>query len=124
MDGDIGALGIPERRERILRSFEGKHALSCLLYIGDFGPVLRTEIYRDVSGGAGMAERIDVLKRLGLAEEYRRGRSCYIGLTPKGRCVVSTLRLMLDIAEGCPDRENETDSVMEALTPGDDPSET
>jgi chromosome segregation and condensation protein ScpB len=123
MDGDIGALGILERRERILRSFEGKHALSCLLYIGDFGPVLKTDIYRDVTRGMSMTGKVDSLMELGLVEVYKgeKGRACYLTLTPKGRCVTAIVRLMLDVAEDCPDprgRESDMDSFMEELVTG------
>lgn|GEM_PF-5401006 len=90
-----------ERQQAILRTMEGKHVMSALLYIDEMGPVLKTDIYRDVSGGACIAGKIESLEELGMAEIYNRSGSisCYVCLTPKGRRVATTIKLMQQVID-------------------------
>ena len=74
--------------------------LRCLLYIDGNGPVLRSDIYRDVAAGAGMMANISNLKDLGLIDFYEstvKGREMIV-LTERGKSTVTALRLMLGIA--------------------------
>jgi len=88
-----------ERQQALLRMLEGKHMMSCLLYIDDTAPVLKTDICRDVPGN-GMMNNLSMLEELGLIEPYRKdSESCYFTLTPKGKHAATTFRMMQQIID-------------------------
>ena len=94
-----------ERQQAILELMESRHMKSILLYVDETEPVLKTDIYRDVAAGGSLREKLDILQDLGLIDAYTKpgARPCYMALTPKGRRVVATIRLMLQIIDDGPD---------------------
>ena len=77
---------------------EGKHVLSLLLYISRLSPVLKADIYNDISRCSTMPEKLEDLKKTGLVEIYHTGRtnSNVIVITEKGRKVADLIQEMLD----------------------------
>ena len=78
-----------------------RHMLALILYIERMQPVLKCDIYNDISRGAGMAEKINDLHRLGLIEVYQTARynSNIIVLTDKGRRTAEIIRQMVGIIQ-------------------------
>ena len=93
-----------EQREKgrgTLEVLEGKHVMSCLLFIEEKEPVLKSDIYNNISRSAGMVEKINELCGLGLINIYETARthSNVIVLTDKGHRTVSAIRHLISIAE-------------------------
>ncbi len=84
-----------------LRILEGKHVLSMILYIDENSPVMKTDIYSEISRSAGMSDKLDSLREAGLIEIYgsEDARTDYIILTEKGKNVASKIRLMLELID-------------------------
>ena len=90
-----------ERGRGTLEILEGKHVMSCLLFIEEKEPVLKSDIYNNISRSAGMVEKINELCGLGLINIYETARthSNVIVLTDKGHRTVSAIRHLISIAE-------------------------
>ncbi len=90
-----------------LEMLEGKYVLRILLYLDKMSPVLKTDIYNDLSRSAGMSDKIEDLHHLGLLEMYStsRANACVVVITDKGRKVVEIIRQMIDMV----DQEEEKD---------------
>ena len=80
---------------------EGKYMLSMLLYLDKMSPVLKSDLYNDISRGAGMPGKIDDLRKLGLLEVYYTARTTanVIVITDKGRKVAAKIRELMDTIE-------------------------
>ena len=76
---------------------EGKHVLSTLLYISRLSPVLKSDIYNDISRCSTMPEKLEGLQSAGLVEIHHTGRtdSNVIIITEKGRKVADLINEML-----------------------------
>jgi DNA-binding PadR family transcriptional regulator len=101
--------------------------MASLLYIDDAEPVLKTDIYRDVSGGVSILSKLNTLEDLGLIESYSKPRSnsSFMVLTPKGRRVVATIRLMLPLIDdsSCPIESLSSSGSMLGRQPSSNRSE-
>lgn len=90
-DSERSAIGI----------MEGKYMLSMILYLDRMSPVLKSDLYNDISRGAGMPGKIDDLRKMGLLEVYYTARTTanVIVITDKGRKVAKAIRDLMDIIE-------------------------
>lgn len=70
------------------------HAIPILLYLGEHGRCIKSDIYREVARHANMPKKIDVLVDSGLIElePSEGGRTTTILLTDMGGRVVKILR--------------------------------
>jgi hypothetical protein len=82
-------------------SMEGKYMLSIVLYLDKMSPVLKSDLYNDVSRGSSMPDKIETLRKLGILEIYYTARTTanVLVITDKGRRVASIIRSMMDIIE-------------------------
>ena len=82
-------------------SMEGKYMLSIILYLDKMSPVLKSDLYNDVSRGSSMPDKIETLRKLGILEIYYTARTTanVLVITDKGRRVASIIRSMMDIIE-------------------------
>ena len=80
---------------------EGKYMLSLILYIDRMSPVLKSDVYNDVSRSAGMPDKIETLRRLGLIEVYHTARTTanVIVITDKGRRTAQGIRKLIEVVE-------------------------
>ena len=76
---------------------EGKHILSTLLYISRLSPVLKSDIYNDISRCSTMPEKLEGLQSAGLVEIHHTGRtdSNVNIITEKGWKVADLINEML-----------------------------
>ena len=88
-------------RRSALEVLEGKHVMELLLYIDGTQPVLKSDIYNNVSRSEGMVRKISDLRDLGLIEIYSTARynSNVIVLTGKGKSTVEAIRNLVSIAQ-------------------------
>ena len=70
------------------------HAIPILLYLGEHGRCIKSDIYREVARHANMPKKIDVLVDSGLIEleSTEGGRTTTVLLTDMGGRVVKILR--------------------------------
>ncbi len=70
------------------------HAIPILLYIGEHGRCIKSDIYREVARHANMPKKIDALADSGLIEleSTEGGRTTTVLLTDMGGRVVKLLR--------------------------------
>ena len=70
------------------------HAIPILLYIGEYGSCIKSDIYREVARHANMPKKIDALADSGLIElePGKGGRTTTVLLTDMGGRVVKILR--------------------------------
>lgn len=90
-----------DKGKSTLEILEGKHVMSCLLFIEEKEPVLKSDIYNNISRSAGMVEKINDLCELGLICIYETARthSNVIVLTDKGHRAVKVIRRLIDLAD-------------------------
>ena len=64
-------------------------------------PVLKSDLYNDISRGSGMPGKIEALQKMGLLEIYYTARTTanVIVITDKGKKVASVIRDMLNIID-------------------------
>ena len=88
--------------ETVLDKLSSKHMLTTLLYVAKMSPVMKSDIYNDVSRCSNMAEKIDTLYSMGLINIYQavRTKSNIVVITERGRRVAETLEEMIDVIEG------------------------
>ncbi|MBE6519317.1 MAG: hypothetical protein E7Z70_07295 [Thermoplasmata archaeon] len=81
---------------------EGKHVLTLILYIDAMSPVLKSDIYNNVSRSGGMVEKIEDLVELGLVKVYctARTNSQILVITEKGKLVAGLIREIVGTVEG------------------------
>jgi len=84
--------------KKAIDSLEGKYVLTLILYLDKMSPVLKSDIYNDISRGAGMVEKLNDLQRLGIIEIYHTARtvSNVIVITDKGRKIAAIINEMLE----------------------------
>jgi len=75
--------------------------MAILIYLDRMSPVLKSDIYNDISRSGRMADKLDDLFSLGLIEVYRAGRtdSRVIVITEKGRKVAAMINDIIGIIE-------------------------
>ena len=97
------------REATILDTLSSKHVLTILMYVGKMSPVVKSDIYNDVSRCSNMGEKIESLNELGLIKIYRpaRTKTNVVVITDKGREVVARLQGILDVIDDKVPAENE-----------------
>ena len=90
-----------DNERSVIGMMEGKYMLSMILYLDKMSPVLKSDLYNDISRGAGMPGKIDDLRKLGLLEVYYTARTTanVIVITEKGRKVAAKIRELMDTIE-------------------------
>lgn len=70
------------------------HAIPILIYVGERGRCIKSDIYREVARHANMPKKIEALADSGLIElePSEGGRTTTVLLTDMGGCVVKILR--------------------------------
>jgi DNA-binding HxlR family transcriptional regulator len=91
-----------------LEVLEGKYVLRMLFYLDDMSPVLKTDIYNDISRSSGMSDKLDDLRQLGLLEMYStsKANACVVAITERGRTIVRLLKAAVKVIDEEPDEEN------------------
>lgn len=86
----------------VIQRLEGKHMLSLILYLDKMAPVIKTDVYNDVSRSSSMLTRISDLEAMGIIKIYTTGRTNnkVVTMTDKGKEVAMMIRKMIEIAEG------------------------
>ena len=89
-------------RKSTLEILGSKHVLATLLYVAKTSPVLKSDIYNNISRCSNMAEKIDDLYSLGLIDIYHAARtnSNVIIITDKGRTVAGLVEEMVEMIGG------------------------
>lgn len=84
-----------------ISDLEGPNGLSLLLYLDENSPVMKSDIYRDVSKSETMTRRMDRMRELGLIDiRYTGYLNAYaVSLTVKGKAVVRRIRGLLEVSE-------------------------
>ena len=84
-----------------LAKLEGKYVMAILIYLDRMSPVLKSDIYNDISRSGRMVDKLDDLYSLGLIEVYRAGRtdSRVVVITEKGRKVAAMINDIIGIIE-------------------------
>ena len=77
-------------KEYKIRSLEGKHVLSTIMFLGEYGAAAKTTIYENVSKNPRMPDKLEDLERAGLVA-IQGGYPSRVELTPKGREVYEFL---------------------------------
>jgi len=88
--------------ESTLDKLCSKHVLTTLMYVAKMSPVMKSDIYSNVSRCSNMAEKIDILYSFGLIDIYyaARTRSNIIVITPKGKQVAEVIDEIISIIDG------------------------
>jgi len=91
-----------EEKKTALEVLSEKHVMECLLYIENMQPVLKSDIYNNITRSDGMVRKLNDLRELGLIEIYETARfnSNVIILTSKGRSTAEAIRHMIGIVQG------------------------
>ena len=90
-----------ERKLNPLRELEQKYMLTTLIYLDEMSPVLKSDIYSNVSRSNVMRDKLDKLYEMDLITIYRIGRTDaqVVVITDKGREVAKTVRKIVEIIE-------------------------
>ena len=80
----------------VLDILEGKHTLNIIAYMDSASPVMKTDIYNNVSRSGNMLNKIRDLEELGLIRVYETGnsRAQVVAITKKGRDVAQLLHMI------------------------------
>ncbi|MBR6910401.1 MAG: hypothetical protein IKN41_00915 [Candidatus Methanomethylophilaceae archaeon] len=92
------------RSETVLDKLQQKHVMAILLYVSKMSPVMKTDIYSNVSRCSSMADKIDTLYSMGLVDIYHAARtnSEIVVATEKGKRVAEHIETIIDIIEYSP----------------------
>lgn len=84
-----------------ISDLEGPNGLRMLLYLDENSPVLKSDIYRNVSKSEVMVKRIERMRELGLVDVRYTGylNASAVSLTVKGKAVASRIRGLLEYSE-------------------------
>ena len=82
----------------VLSDLEGPNGLRLFLYLDENAPVLKTDVYRDISKSPKMKDRLERMQELGLIEMRYAGRvnATVVMMTPKGKAIARRVRWILD----------------------------
>lgn len=85
-------------KKTTLRMMEGKYVMSILCYINQMAPVVKSDVYNNISRANNMATKIDDLEELGLIRIYRTAKTNtnVIVMTAKGKKVADLIMLMVN----------------------------
>ena len=70
---------------------DSRHVMSLILYINEYGPSRRIDIYDNVSRNSNMPDKIGIMKEWGLIEEVPTVDGMLLGLTDSGMAVANML---------------------------------
>ena len=93
---------LPENRKAptTLEILQGKHVLTTLIYISKMSPVMKSDVYSNISRSQGMSDKIESLYKLGLIEIYSTvSKAEILVITEKGKRVVEIIDQMLHLIE-------------------------
>ena len=111
-----------------LHTLEEKHVLSILLYLDRMSPVMKSDIYNDISRASTMSAKLDDLRGLGLIEFYAtvRASTNIVVITDKGRAVAALIKDIVGVIEDGPSEDAADESPNDASErpSDDDPSES
>ena len=90
-----------KKTETTLDKLQQKHVMAILLYVAKMSPVMKTDIYSNVSRCSSMAEKIDTLYSMGLVDIYHAARtnSEIVVATERGKRVAEQIEAIVDIIE-------------------------
>ena len=82
-----------------LEILESKHVISILMYLDEMSPVLKSDIYNNLSRSATMAEKIEDLRKIGRVDVYwtAKANTNVVVITDKGRRIAGMFREILDL---------------------------
>ncbi len=85
-----------------MQKLEGKHMLTLILYLDSLSPVVKSDVYNDISRSVNMASKLNDLYEMGIIEIFGTGRTNtnVILITEKGRKAARTIRELIGIIEG------------------------
>ena len=85
-------------KKTTLRMMEGKYIMSILCYINQMSPVVKSDVYNNISRANNMAKKIDDLETMGLIRIYKttKTNTNVIVITPKGKKVADQIMLMVN----------------------------
>lgn len=88
-------------KKTTLRVLEGKYVLSILCYISQMSPVVKSDVYNNISRANNMVKKIDDLEELGLIKIYKTARTNtnVIVITKKGKIVADHVMMMVKAIE-------------------------
>ena len=88
-------------KRTVLRTMEGKYVMSILCYINSMSPVVKSDVYNNISRANNMANKIKDLEELGLIRIYKttKTNTNVIVVTPKGKKVANQIMLMVNTIE-------------------------
>ncbi|MBQ7979074.1 MAG: hypothetical protein IJ248_04930 [Candidatus Methanomethylophilaceae archaeon] len=69
------------------------------MYLDEMSPVLKSDIYNNISRSATMAEKIEDLRKIGLVDVYwtAKANTNVVVITDKGRKIAGMFREILDL---------------------------
>ncbi len=84
-----------------LDRLEGKHVLSLILYIDRMSPVMKSDIYSDISRSMNISDKLNMLYKMGLIDIFQtvRNNSNVFVITDKGHSIAQHIREMLEVIE-------------------------
>ena len=84
-----------------LSKLEGKHMLTLILYLDKMSPVLKSDVYNEISRCSNMLDKLNDLRELGIIEIYSTGRTNtnVVVITPKGRQVARAIKGILELVD-------------------------
>lgn len=85
-----------------VQKLEGKHMLTLILYLDSLSPVVKSDVYNDISRSVNMASKLNDLYEMGIIEIFGTGRTNtnVILITEKGRKAARMIRELIGIIEG------------------------
>ena len=94
--------GRKDEEQSTLDKLSSRHVMSTLLYVAKMSPVMKSDIYSNVSRCSNMSEKIDILYDMGLIDVYyaARTRSNIVVITPKGIRVAEYIEEIISLVEG------------------------
>jgi len=84
-----------------LERLQGKHILDIILYVSRMSPVVKSDVYNDISRSSNMPEKIADLYDMGLIDVFSTGRTNnnVIVITEKGKAVAEKILSIIDVIE-------------------------
>jgi len=85
-----------------LQKLESKHMLSILVYIDSMSPVVKSDIYNNISRCSNMSEKLTDLYGMGLIDIYKTAyaNTNVVIITEKGHQVVGYIKQIAEILGG------------------------
>lgn len=103
------------RKKTTIDVLEEKHVLSTILYINRTSPVMKSDVYNDISRSSSMSDKLCDIENLGLIDVYQtiRNNSNILMITDKGRKVAGLIEDLVRILETDPEGPTLYDDIRE-----------